>query len=709
MDPSEIIFIFKWWFIFLLIGASFLPVTTKIFNSFVDKGYIFSKVLGILFISYTIFILSSVHILKFTFENILIVWFLLVAVQILLFRKDKFEFRKFLKVFLIEEVLFFIALFLWSYIKGFNPDIHDLEKFMDFGFINSIIRGEYFPPKDMWFTPFSINYYYFGHLFTSVLIKISHIPSYISFNLMLASIFAFTFTMSFSIGITLIQKIRKFSLLKSIIFGLFFGFVVSFAGNLQTIYAFFKHYESETPIPIWDLAFSFSSFPNSYWYPSATRFIYHTIHEFPLYSFVVADLHGHVLDIPVVLTIISLFLVAVINKHISYKLTLLISFLLSIAYMTNAWDGLIYLGLSIIVIFSVFILNQKGEFKTRLKISFIKSVKRILVLFPGLFIFLFAFNRNFDPFASGIGLNCSPEFLIKLQKIGPFIFEKDFCQITPIWQLLILYGFFFFMLISFLIFLWKKERLETDKFVLLISVFSVLLILVPEALYLKDIYTGHFRANTMFKLSYQAFIMLSISSIYILIRIVSDAKTSVKNSLSKVLFIIFIFGSFFLLFLVSTYPYFAIPSGYGNLNNYKGLDGLKYLQKIKPGDYHAINWINANIKGQPIILEAQGDSYTDYARISSNTGLPTVLGWTVHEWLWRGSYDVPAGRFQDISTLYETKDLKTAKKIIDKYKISYIYIGGLEKEKYKISEEKFSELGKLIYSAKEAKIYKVSY
>jgi len=57
--------------------------------------------------------------------------------------------------------------------------------------------------------------------------------------------------------------------------------------------------------------------------------------------------------------------------------------------------------------------------------------------------------------------------------------------------------------------------------------------------------------------------------------------------------------------------------------------------------------------GQPVIVEAQGDSYTDYARISANTGLPTILGWTVHEWLWRGDYSVPAARIDDVRAIYE--------------------------------------------------------
>jgi uncharacterized membrane protein len=162
-----------------------------------------------------------------------------------------------------------------------------------------------------------------------------------------------------------------------------------------------------------------------------------------------------------------------------------------------------------------------------------------------------------------------------------------------------------------------------------------------------------------------------------------------------------------LMVFVVIYPYFSVPSGYGNFSKYKSLNGTNYLEQIKPGDYLAINWINKNINGQPVILEAQGDSYTDYARISANTGLPTVLGWTVHEWLWRGTYDIPAARFEDITNLYETTNKALAKKIINKYKIAYIYVGVLEKEKYKVSEDKFNKLGGLVYSNSNTKIYKI--
>jgi uncharacterized membrane protein len=88
--------------------------------------------------------------------------------------------------------------------------------------------------------------------------------------------------------------------------------------------------------------------------------------------------------------------------------------------------------------------------------------------------------------------------------------------------------------------------------------------------------------------------------------------------------------------------------------------------------------------------------------------LPTILGWTVHEWLWRGRYEIPSPRIAEVQTLYETKDINVAKAILQRYTVSYVYIGDLEKQKYpKLSKKKFSQLGKIVYKNGETVIYSV--
>lgn len=704
MGNSDIKYIFEWFIFFFIIGITFLPLTFSIFNNFKDKGYIFSKILGLIFVSYLIFILGTTHILKFSQLNIIICSVFLLLINYSIFKKINIKdiFKKSWRIFIAEELIFLITLVFWVYIRSNLPDIHGLEKFMDFGFVNSILRADYFPPKDMWYTPLSINYYYFGHLVTAVVIKLTNIPSFIGYNLMLSTLFALAFTASLSIGINIFDN-EKFSV-KSMIAGIMSSVLVTLGGNLTTIYTFFKAYvPADKPVPFWQLPFLPMSFPNGYWYPNATRFIPYTIHEFPLYSFVVSDLHGHVLDIPFVLLNLAIVLSFLLNRKINLLRIVFLSFLFAVMYMTNAWDGLIYLLLSVLLLgFLTF--NKNGNDWKFSYVQIYSFFKGIITFIIGFLFFSLPFSVHFKPFVSGIGIVCAPAFLTKIGKLGPFLFEVNHCQRSPIWQLIILYGFFYFFVISFIIFLkFKKKYLfsRRDIFVLLLIILSTILIIVPEFIYIKDIYPLHYRANTMFKLVYEAFIMLSISSGYILIKLISNIK-------NKKILTLFLFFSVMLISLVLIYPVFAINSYYRDLKTYMGLDGLVYLKTTYPSDYGLINWVNKNIKGQPVILEANGDSYTDYARISSNTGLPTVIGWPVHEWLWRGSWDVAAPRITEVETMYTSNDLNTVKNLIQKYNISYIVVSMLETQKYpKLNEKIFIKLGKIIYNQNGAKLYKI--
>ncbi len=788
MILTDFLLVIRWWSLIFLLGMGLLPLTTFIFSRFVDRGYAFSKILSIILLSYLVLLFSSLHILKFSDLSIVILFFLFITMQLFLFKKiHNFSFTKTVKenwgIFLFEEILFLLMFVFWSYIRGFAPEIHGLEKFMDYGFINSILRSEYFPPKDIWLTPFTINYYYFGHLTTAVLTKISLIPANYAYNLMLSSLVALTFTTSFSIGITLYSFIqdKKKKLFNMFVAGLLSAFLVTFSGNLHTIYTFFKPYENEKPVPFWELEFSFLnpcyqrefyihktekgtsktikcnfyeqqgyfSFPNSYWYPNATRFIKNTIHEFPMYSWVVADLHGHVLDVPFVLLtiafLLSLFLsyrlkinnlpkvkkikiqgISILSPAISNKIPLalssllFLSFLLAVLYMTNAWDGLIYFLFSLLLI--MYLQWKRSQYNLHLirKLLFVgfDTVIPIFILVIGFFLFSLPFSLFFKPFVSGIGILCAPQLLTQIGQIGPFLFEPNHCDRSPLWQLFILHGFFFFFIIIFLLFIRKtKTLLVSDKFVLFLITISLFLILLPELIYAKDIYPAHYRANTMFKLVFQSFIMLSLASGYIIARIAHSLKI-IQTIKGLLLYSIFFFCSFILLIIVFIYPYLAINSYYQNVlafttkiafSEYKGLDGTAYLKEKYPEDFAAIKWIQNHISGQPVILEAQGDSYTDYARISTNTGLPTILGWTVHEWLWRGTYNVPAPRIEDIRNLYESNDLEETKYLLKKYNVEYVFLGSLEKEKYpQLKKEKFQKLGKIVFKNGETVIYKLS-
>ncbi|MBI2443104.1 MAG: hypothetical protein HYV40_04335 [Candidatus Levybacteria bacterium] len=763
MSERDLSNILLWWLWLFGIGIIFLPLSVTLFRSFTDKGYIFAKTLGVVVLSYAMFFLGILKILPFNRLSLFFLFalpllgyilFLIRSKDISKYVKNYFSnLRPFFFIFLAEEILFLAGIYFLSYVRSFSPDIHGLEKFMDFGFINSIGRSTYFPPADMWFPPLSINYYYFGHLATAVLIKLTSITPGISYNLMLATIFSLCLVSSFSLGgnfFASFLKSKTFLTKRILIVAVLSSLLVTLGGNIHTLYTFFKPYENEKPVPLWELAFSPNSFPNAYWYPNATRYIHNTIHEFPIYSWTVADLHGHVLDIPFVLLVIavlfSLFQLSFAQKPAKKHsqesfvaslqssgepiLHILIGFLLAVMYMTNAWDGIIYFLLSFFVVLFANRTLLEGTEKRfsptglgallKSNIPYFKQVAyAMLTISISFFLFAQPFTRFFKPFVSGIGVLCAPEFLTNIGKLGPFLFEADHCQHSPWWQLLILYGLFYFFVFSFFILLVKKNIAKrADYFVLILVFLSTLLILIPEFIYAKDIYPAHYRANTMFKLVFQAFMMLGLSSGYIFVRVISYLKKHFYDysGVRKVFVLLYGGTSAVLITLVLIYPYLAFNSYYGvwqpipegTEKKQQTLDGLFYLKNLYPEDYELISWMNKNIPGQPVVLEAQGDSYTDHARISANTGLPTVLGWTVHEWLWRGSYDIPSPRIGEVTLMYETDDTKVASDLLKKHHVKYVVIGDLERQKYpKLSEAKFKILGRQVYQNGNTRLHEL--
>jgi uncharacterized membrane protein len=214
----------------------------------------------------------------------------------------------------------------------------------------------------------------------------------------------------------------------------------------------------------------------------------------------------------------------------------------------------------------------------------------------------------------------------------------------------------------------------------------------------------------MFKMTYQAFIMLYICVAYIFFRILYHIKSSGRLLFPQIIFLLISLAG---IISVSIYPYYAVKSYYG-LVNYQGLDGLKYLQSLYPDDYKLITSLNSSNPPIPslpsiVLLEAVGDSYTKYARISANTGISTVLGWPVHEWLWRNGYDIPGKRTTDVQKIYESADIAETKKILKEYEVNYVWISQLEREKYpNLNEFKFRKIGKQILKINNSVLYQVN-
>lgn len=243
---------------------------------------------------------------------------------------------------------------------------------------------------------------------------------------------------------------------------------------------------------------------------------------------------------------------------------------------------------------------------------------------------------------------------------------------------------------------------KADLFGVLLGISALGLIVIPEIVYVRDIYEKEYaRSNTMFKLTYQAFTMFGILLGYAMIRLWMEKKHVIRKVLTSAVFACFVGCCF--------YTATAVHAWFGQVwdpSQYQGLDATAYLETTFPEDAAAIRWLNDNVTGDPVVLEANGDSYSDYERVSAMTGLPTVLGWYVHEWLWRGDTGALNERAQEVETIYTSTNQEEVKALLEKYQVEYIFVGAREREKYEsLNESMLQSLGNVVFSDEQSQTY----
>ncbi len=772
MGAEDFTAFLKWWFALLVIGIGFMPLTAYMFKNFRDKGWLFSKTIALAASGWLVWYLSSFKIIKFTVANCFIFTAVLIVLNIVFFvlvdRRDRkfnegklaneqlFSFGKFswdtITSITLTEFMFFLGFLFWTYLRCFKPEIMgNTEKFMDYGLMTSIDRAIYMPAEDIWLSGHTINYYYLGQYLGVFVKRLSGVAIEDSYNLALMMIAGFAFAMPYSI---MNQVASDFILKKkvgtragkgfvedkpekwyTVVVGLLAGLSVCFAGNLHyTIFNYIAVFGTDGKLA--GLKKLLSVTRDSYWFPDATRYIGYnpdtddkTIHEFPSYSFVLGDLHAHVINIMFVLTVIALLYTilqarrarmdkfryesfdaipgydiknkadckAMLFEEVLTPQVLLIGFFIGFFHMTNYWDYPIYFVVSgAIILFSNAVIcrfRKETIFMTAAHAAVILAISFIVSL---------PFKLTFDQISTGVAISLKH---------------------TPLYQLAILWGLPITVVIVFLVLMIKelnrsfgkrkKNSSKKDKenpnkpsiskfcddhsvldwlyrminsleiadlFVLTIGLCACGLILMPELVYVRDIYSGAYkRANTMFKLTYQAYIMFGMAMPYIIARLIRFSQKRAQH----------IFAIISLCLLVSTYGYFFNASkawfgDYSNPEKYKGLDCVVWMDKYSKEDYEAVNWINKNITEPEVMLEGVGFSYTYYERISATTGLATIMGWETHEWLWRSEAnfnkpDIIPERQKAVKTIYTSNDKEEVMELLKKYDVDYIYVGEAER------------------------------
>ncbi len=732
----------QWYVVLTIFSIVTLPITVKIFKKFKDSGYIFSKAIGLAFSGFLMWLLSLTHILKFNFINSIICICIILFISLLIIfiekKKGKTDTIDCIKekaiTFLGIELAFVVIFLLACYVKSFNASAYGTEKFMDFGFMKIMNQTDYMPPKDMWFSGNDINYYYIGQYLATFLSKASHVAVEYGYNFMLATIFAVAVVGVYSIvnnvlSVAISEQKDKRKIYKAlpIIGAVIATIAVNLAGNMH-----FVIYGAAKPLMA---KMNGQELGEKYQYWDSTRFIGYnpdtpdkTIHEFPSYSYILGDLHAHVINIIFVLVGIAVLFAFLMNnreqikekfklKEVIQPTIIFFGIFIGLFKTINFWDYPIYT----VVGFLVFLYSNLKNYE-RKRDGVLATLIQTLTIFIVSYVVSLPFSLTFQKMSSQIKLTYTH---------------------TPIWQLLILWGLPTILVLYYFIStmfkkseksgrkIWLIRYIENlsiaDAFIIILGCSAIGLVIAPELVYVKDIYvSSQYRANTMFKLTYQSFIMFGIAMGYIITTLFFIKRHAINKIFSTIAYI--------LLLLSSIYGGAFTFSWFGNVLNIskeRTLDGSNFLANsyisgyvTMDDDYNIIRWINENTDVNDIVLEEQGKDFTYSNRVSTFTGRQTVIGWRDHEWLWRSvdsSTEIPKEvnkRLNDVKKLYTEKNVEELKKLIEEYDISYIVIGFNERKSYATedlnlsvldNEEELKSLGEIVYETNENNLTEPSY
>jgi YYY domain-containing protein len=472
------------WFIMLeVIGLLALPLTWVTFKNLCDRGYIFSKALGLLMISWGTWMIASARLAAFTWWTILAVMALLALVSSLLISSEKWnELRTFVRehwrLLLFEEVLFWMFFALLLFIRLRNPDLwHPWlggEKPMDLAYLTAIVKTPYFPSYDPWFAGGYINYYYFGFVLVSTLIHLTGLMPYVAYNLAVPTFFAMTATGGFAVALNFAESWRNKQHEESmqgpgrwaLVAGICGTLFVAVMGNLGQVQLLWDGVRNLSGISAGNdpsvgvILAQFAEglrqlldgnklqFRTEWWYWNATRIIPAAageagpINEMPFFTFLYGDLHAHMMGLPYTLLVLGLALNILrtlknantsANSPVWWRdptemLTLgFLALTTGALWPINTWDFPTYTVLT-----AAALACREFARRGRMDVPSIWSVmwRFALIIIFGRLLFL-PFHQNYagDYFGAGLWEGSS----------------------TPLWAYLLIHGFFLFVLSSYLI------------------------------------------------------------------------------------------------------------------------------------------------------------------------------------------------------------------------------------------------------------------
>jgi YYY domain-containing protein len=380
----------SWYLLLLILGWINFPLTYRLFKRFPERGYTLSRILGLLLWGFGFWWMGSLGLLQNQPGGILFALALLIGLNLWVGWKKWGEIGRWIRenwqLILSVEAVFLVAFAFMTLVRASDPAATGTEKPMELAFINAVLNSESFPPKDPWLSGYAISYYHFGYILAGMLAKLTFTSGGVAFNLMLVSVFAMSAVGAYGILINLLSLFtnRDKPNNKILWLGLFAPVFLLFVGNLEVVLEIFHQLGlgwdgRGNPAPFWQWV-NIDSLLNApigettfipqrfWWWWQASRVVQDIdllgnvsglspIDEFPAFSFVLGDLHPHVLVMPFVMLIIGLGLnvymggldgETVIGRFrlpFSLRLFLICAITLGGIAFLNTWDLPVYFAL----------------------------------------------------------------------------------------------------------------------------------------------------------------------------------------------------------------------------------------------------------------------------------------------------------------------------------------------------------------------------
>lgn len=725
--------------LFELFGVIGWSVVALAFSRFPDRGWGLAKLIGWLVAAYLVWFGASTHVLSFrVFWCVGTITVLaMLAGMLYWWRRSMFAemIRASWRVMLATEIVTWLGFALFLTFRLKNPDLWQTywggEKPFELAHLNAILRSAQFPPYDPWFAGGYINYYYFGSYLHAFAMKVTGIPTEVAFNVAVPMTLALVWGAAFSVGAalwSLVQRRKMRSPRGLIAGGVAATVAVALLGNMDAFGQVMGSLREGS-----DLRGAGDRF--DFW--ESTRIIPGTINEFPFFSGLWADLHAHVVAVPFAILAIAVALAVATTipprwhdqrgqrpaRSVPWVTLTLGALTIGALYCINAWDfptALVLLALGVLTMFRAWAVPWWRAIGLSVVSALAISIASYAAYYPffshfqslygslarvnapsplGNFLVIFGFQSLvialgivlLRPAVGWFGVMRRNAVLMAVSAIGGLGLVLGLVTRRTVLVVTL-------PLLVFLVILWLRADQQPGRRMLygITAVGFGLLSLIEIVFLADDLIGGDFeRMNTVFKFDFQVWTLLAFAMVGFAAIVWErwGATHPAWRSLAMTVVVVGMLASLF-------YPLFGTPARLKQrmspVPQNAGLDGFAWMRTGSvpanqfsnsssgepipfADDLALIDWMNANLRGTPVIAEASIGPYRgNGSRISSATGFPTIIGWERHEEQQRNRDILPA-RVDDVRRIYTASEPRAVQAVVDDYHVRYIVVGDVER------------------------------